>query len=129
MKDDTFSVNIDEATRLITIRLCGAEPGSHYAEKYMDAYAAIERPWTFVRLLDHRHFKGMMSYGDVLAMADQWRELTAGIDGMSRAAVLTRDSLAAARIHALRGLFPNVEMEVFSLQSDALTWLGVLEAA
>lgn len=129
MPSDNFTVTVDDTARLMTIRVRGGEPGSHYAAKYMEAYAAIDRPWTYARLLDHRHFKGIMSFDQVTAMARQWADLTRGVGGNSRAAVLTRDPLATARINSLRALYPNVDIQVFSRQADALEWLGVYEVA
>lgn len=129
MTRETFKLDVDPIAGLITIRVIGAESSQYYTERYLAAYAGIDKPWTYHRLLDHRHYKGIMNYDDIVRMAEQWRELTQGVAGTSRAAVLTRNPLTAARIHALRSLYPNVELEAFSHQSQALAWLGRREAA
>lgn len=123
MTDAYFRLTIDEPQRLITFRLKGAESSQYYTGKIIEAYAAIDRPCLYRRLMDHRQCETTITFEDVQKMADCWAELTRNETNIHYVAILTTDALTRARPATYSHLFPNQEIRSFTELHNALDWL------
>jgi hypothetical protein len=114
---------VDEQQKLITFRLKGTETSQYYTEKFIEAYAMIERPWLYRRLMDHRQCETTITFEDVRKLADCWADITRGETVIHYVAMLTSDALTHARPATYSHLFPNQEIRSFTELHDALDWL------
>lgn len=123
MTDAYFRLTVDEAQKLITFRLKGAESSQYYTGKIIETYETIDRPWLYRRLMDHRQCETTITFEDVQKMAAHWAELTHGETLIHYVAILTSDALTRARPATYSHLFPNQEIRSFTELHDALDWL------
>ena len=123
MADIYFKLIVDEAQKLITFRLKGAQSSEYYTGKFIEAYASIDRPWLYRRLMDHRHCETTITFEDVQRLSDHWAEMTRGETGIHYVAILTPDALTRARTSTYSHLFPNQDIRSFTDMYDALDWL------
>lgn len=123
MTDAYFRLTIDEPQKLMTFRLKGAQSSQYYTEKFIEAYAMIDRPWLYRRLMDHRQCETTIDFEDVQKLADHWAHITRGTTAIHYVAILTPDALTRARPATYSHLFPNQEIRSFTELHDALDWL------
>jgi hypothetical protein len=123
MTDAYFRLTVDEPQKLITFRLKGAQSSEYYTAKFISAYAMIDRPWLYRRLMDHRHCETTIDFEDVQKLADHWADITRGTTEIHHVAILTADALTRARPATYSHLFPNQEIRSFTELHDALDWL------
>ena len=123
MTDAYFRLTVDEPQKLITFRLKGAESSQFYTDKIIEAYAAIDCPWSYRRLMDHRQCETTIIFEDVRKMAAHWADMTRGETAIHHVAILANDALIRARPATYSHLFPNQEIRAFTELHDALDWL------
>jgi hypothetical protein len=118
-----LNVFVDEDRRVLIFRLIGAMPSAEFVERLHTAYATIERPWAWSRVMDFRRFEGLIEFSDVEEMARRWQEMTAGEVYHARVAVVSTDPLDKARVPTASPLFPNETVCYFSDYHDAMAWV------
>ncbi|CAL4867579.1 hypothetical protein MMA231_01836 [Asticcacaulis sp. MM231] len=123
MIDPYFKLTVDEAQKLITFRLKGAQTSQYYTDKFIKAYAAIDRPWLYRRLMDHRNCETTITFEDVQRLSNHWADITRGETVTHYVAILTSDALTRARTSTYSHLFPNQNIRTFTDLHDALDWL------
>lgn len=124
MSENDFRFIVDEPSKLLTLRFRGIRPSAWYIDQVIEAYASIEKPWLYNRLLDHRQFSALNAFEDVERLAKFWTELKMGITARPRVAILSADPLKHARCNMYGDLFPNQEMHHFTDLYPALDWLN-----
>lgn len=123
MPDAFFRLNVDEPQKLITMRFKGAQSSAYYTDRIIDAYASVDRPWLYRRLMDYRYCETSISFPDLERMASYWADITCGQQGVHYVAILATDALTRVRPATYSPLFPNQEIRSFSDLHQALDWL------
>ncbi len=127
MADTTFAYAVNADLRLLTLRLYGAEPSAHYADRIIAFYRSVPEIWRYNRLVDHRKFRGLIVLDDLKRMSAVWDELTFGHDARPRVAFLTRSALTQARMTAHGDVFPGQTRRAFTSVDEAMAWVLVHE--
>ncbi len=123
MPNQPVSLIVDEARRLLTLRVTGRGPSAEYTDLMLDAYRGVAEPWRYNRLIDHRQFRGFIEHQDLIRVNAYWAEVMEGRSEMPRVALLTRSALAHARVSASGNMFSNAHFRAFSSTHDAMEWL------
>jgi hypothetical protein len=118
-----LSVTIDETKKLLIGRVLGPMPSRILTEEFLSAYAALEKPWYYNRLIDYRRFTGTVDYADAEYFARQWAEWVKDDAHRSKVAFVTLDPLELARTSTIAHLFPHDIMKGFTSPDEALEWL------
>ncbi len=123
MPVQTFSMTVDENQRLITVQLTGRDDSAYYTDCMLAAYSELAEPWRYNRLIDQRHFRGLIAYEDLQRVAAMWARIMQGRPEKPRVAMLTRDSLTTARVASSGKMFTASDFRTFSSHGDAMDWL------
>ncbi len=86
-----FNFYVNTEHRMLIARVIGDMPSNDYASRMAEAYAKVDEPWTYSRLIDFRRFDGHITQGDVEEMARQWADLTEGQDFRADVAIVSFD--------------------------------------
>ncbi|ESQ90366.1 hypothetical protein ABAC460_09430 [Asticcacaulis sp. AC460] len=118
-----LNVFVDEDRKVLIFRVIGAMPSAEFVQRLHAAYATIDRPWTWSRVMDFRRFEGVIDLTDVEEMAQRWKAMTADQNYHARVAVVSTDPLDKARVPTASPLFPNETVCHFSDYHDAMAWV------
>lgn len=86
-----FNFYVNAEHRMLVARVIGDMPSSDYVEQMSEAYAKVEAPWTYSRLIDFRRFDGHIVKGDIEEMARRWADVTEGQDFHAYVAIVSFD--------------------------------------
>lgn len=123
MTDTFFRLTVDESQKLTTMHFKGAQSSEYYTDRIIDAYALIDRPWLYRRLMDYRFCETSITFPDLERMAAYWADITRGQEGLHYVAILATDALTRVRPSTYIQLFPNQKIRSFSNLYQALDWL------
>ncbi len=123
MATPTFSYAVDDERHLISMSLTGREDSAHYADQIIAVYREVPEVWRYNRLVDHRRFRGMITFDDLRRMSEVWADVTAGHGRVPKVAFLTRSALTQSRIVAHNEVFAQQHRRAFTNLAEALDWV------
>lgn len=114
---------VDKDRKVLIFRVIGAMPSAEFVQRLFDAYATIDRPWDWSRVMDFRRFEGLIDFSDVEETARRWKDMTTGETYHAKVAVVSTDPLDKARVPTASPLFPNETVCHFSDYHEAMAWI------
>ena len=86
-----FNFYVNTEYRMLITRVIGDMSSNDYAARMTEAYASVDEPWTYSRLIDFRRFDGQVTQSDIEEMARRWADLTEGQDFRANVAIVSFD--------------------------------------
>lgn len=116
-----FMVNPEK--HIIVVRPIGDMPTDHFVDRLFEAYADVEAPWTFRRLIDFRRFDGRLSEADHARINARWQALTGARDYHAHVAIVSFDAMDRLRVPMVRPGLATETICYFSDFHEAMGWL------
>lgn len=125
MFDPTFRFvfMVRPETRIIVLRPIGEMPTGEFINRMFEAYANIDRPWTFNRLIDFRRFDGHLTDADFDSIAARWRTMVGDHVYRAHIAIVSFEAMDRLRVPMRRPGLPQETVCHFSDYHEAMGWL------
>lgn len=123
MPSTSFRATIDETNKIVTFRVIGDLPSRELADRIIGTLRQLASPWTYSRILDARRYTGVIEPADADRIMNCWQGMDLDPSIRSKAAVVRRDSLTAAKTTVYRPIFPNTDLRSFNEMREALDWI------
>jgi hypothetical protein len=117
------SLSIDEANRLIIIRLMSREQAIKVLEGLNGRLLSLELPWEYDVIYDLRRHSAIADLAEMKAHAETWQAVIEGRDAGRSTLLITRDPLLRSRKSVYQQHSPRRTVEMFDTLDEALEWL------
>jgi hypothetical protein len=122
MPDILHSLTIDEASRLIIIRLMSRQQAIRVLEGLNERFAALDAPWEYDAIYDLRRHSAIVDTAEMKAHAEKSQKLIMGRDAGRATLFVTRDPILRARKGIYQEHSPRRIVEMFDTLDEALEW-------